>query len=205
MLISTSPTEITAGNHDAPQESLQQESPSCDPQVAMQEIVDQLRMSARRMMAGMRGLTIQPTDLVGMAFLKLCDRDIDAVSDNVGLYVKAMSQILLDHLRKRRTLRRGGDQSRIPLDQWTQPLAKEGIDEIEFLEVIEELQTLGHNRQYQVAYQKIVAGLSAPERGALLGVSDSTIESDLRAIRLHLKRRLTERGRTNHSESSLET
>lgn len=158
-------------------------------------MVNELRRIARRMMLrGCQQLTIQPTDLVNEAYLKLNGHESLAAEMEsgqlLGKCVKTMSNVLVDHLRKRKAQRRGGHAQRRELDQWTEPLAKAAVDELEFLEVAEELATLGETRQYHVAFGKIVAGMSLPELAATLGVSLSTVEADLRSAREFLKRRM---------------
>lgn len=82
-------------------------------------VYQQLRAAAQQQMAGERaGHTLQPTALVHEAFLKLVgNRDLPWQNRRhfYAAAAEAMRQILLDHARSRKRLKRGGDRRREPL------------------------------------------------------------------------------------------
>ena len=143
--------------------------------------------------------TIQPTDLVNMAFVKLSgklgDSEVRDRASLFGVYTKTMKNLLIDHLRKRKSIRHGGATTRMPLDVWTAPLKDANVDELRFLEILDELDTvsfekLGHNRLTEIVVGRVIGGLTTQEIAAQLNVSETTVENDLRRARTWLKERL---------------
>src|SRR6187549_1592503 len=80
----------------------------------------ELRQMAEREMRRERAEhTLQPSELVHEVFFRLVDRDRCRVKDRMqflGLACRAMRQVLVDHARRRNVLKRGGDWTRVPLD-----------------------------------------------------------------------------------------
>lgn len=161
-------------------------------------MVDELRTIAHRLMRRYQDLTVQPTELANDAYLKLVHADESETPQAreilLARCVVAMKNLLKDHLRKRHAQKRGGHVQRVPLDDWTRPLVNANVDEQEFLEVIEELQTLGQGPLYEIAFGKIILGLTINELAATLNSTTGNIESQLEIAKRHLKRRLRQQG-----------
>lgn len=138
------------------------------------------------------GHTLQPTALVNEAIAKLIGGEaLKAVEDSAvltGLAVRAMRQVLIDHARTRKRNKRGGQRQREPLDVVVDHIADRHGDPVALLEACELLEKL-QPRQSQIAQLRFQQ-FTVPEIAALLGVSVSTIENDLRLARAFLATRL---------------
>jgi RNA polymerase sigma-70 factor (ECF subfamily) len=102
-----------------------------------------------------------------------------------------MRRILVEHARARGARKRGGDEQRVSL---TGPIAApDAADPIEILvldEAMERLQRLDP-RQAQIVELCYFGGLTVPEVGQTLGISDATVHRDLRHARAWLRRALS--------------
>lgn len=140
--------------------------------------------------------TLQPTALVHEAFLKLIGNQSIEWTDRTHFFrtaAKAMREILADHARRRRALKRGGEGRRLPL---TSSLHAEHerrmIDAYELDEALTRLAGLSP-RQAQIVELRFFGGLTVEETAQLLEVSPRTIELDWRTARAWLRHEL-ERG-----------
>ena len=77
------------------------------------------RLAAARMAGESAGHTLQPTALVHEAWLQLVgegDRTWKNRAHFFGAAADAMRRILIDNARRKSALKRGGDQSRVPIE-----------------------------------------------------------------------------------------
>jgi RNA polymerase sigma-70 factor (ECF subfamily) len=145
-----------------------------------------------------RGGTLQPTLLVHEVYLRLARSDeamsIRGRSHFFALASTAIRQILVDHVRRRRTKKRGGEQHRVTLSE----AGSDGIgaDEHDILALEEALTRLAamDERAARVVQLKFFGGLSVDEMAEVLSVSRSTVEDDWRVARAWLKRELSRGG-----------
>jgi RNA polymerase sigma-70 factor (ECF subfamily) len=145
-----------------------------------------------------RARTLQPTLLVHEVYLKIARSD-EAVSIRsrahfFALASTAIRQILVDHVRKGRTKKRGGEQRRVTLSEAGSDGA--GAAEHDILALEEALTQLAamDERAARVVQLKFFGGLSVDEMAEVLRVSRSTIEDDWRVARAWLKRELSRGG-----------
>lgn len=156
-------------------------------------IYPELRRMARAMMRRERaGHTLQPTELVHDAFLRLVDQTVLRDADRarfLGIAGRAMRQILVDHARRRDSLKRGGAAHRVTLDE---ALAAEGIGVDALLELDRTLEALeaAYPRAARVVELKVFGGLVAHEIAEVLGVSKRTVDGDWTLGRLWIARAL---------------
>ena len=85
-------------------------------------VYDELRRLARaRLSAEANGQTLQPTELVHEAYLRLIGSEDTADWNGRGHFfgaaAEAMRRILVDRARKRRSQKHGGDRDRVPLGE----------------------------------------------------------------------------------------
>lgn len=152
---------------------------------------DQLRTLARGLMRSERpDHTLQPTALVNEACAKLIrGGGIESAESRQHLFraaVAAMHQVLIDHARRRRAQKRGGEVSRLPLDLV--------LDQVEhqygtpFEELDEALDRLKRQspRQHEVLTLRFFGGLSIAAVADLLQCSHGTVENDWRLARAKL-------------------
>lgn len=136
--------------------------------------------------------TLQRTALVNEMFVRLFgSRKIRELDRQLFLPIAArqMRQILVDHGRKRRATKRGGDLVRAPLIESDHCLVR---DEDSFLALNEALEALGKldARALAVVELKFFGGMTNKEAALQLGLSDGTIESIWLHARLWLFRSL---------------
>lgn len=157
-------------------------------------VYEELRVLAQRLMRGERvSHTLQPTALVHEAYLKLVDgarSGWDSRAHFFGTAARAMRQVLVDHARKHRASKRGGELQRVTLDE---ALAGPGQLDFEILALNEALEKLARHdeRMARVIELRIFAGMSAKETAHILGVSKRTVDEDWRMARMWLARELT--------------
>jgi RNA polymerase sigma factor (TIGR02999 family) len=149
---------------------------------------------AQGLMAGERlGHTLQPTALVNEAMARLLGRSVlEHVPDRAYLFAAAsqtMRQVLVDHARRRKATKRGGNQQRIPLDDVVEAYERERLDLCAMDEALEVLATRSQ-RQSQVVVLRFFGGLTMPEIAENLGVSLGTVEKDWRVARAWLRGQL---------------
>jgi RNA polymerase sigma factor (TIGR02999 family) len=141
-------------------------------------VYEELRGIARARMAEERpGHTLSATALVHEAYLRLAGRDPLPWSSRAGFYAaaaEAMRRILVEHARKRGTLKRGGGAAKLPLDA-VELATRE--DPSEILAVEEALSRLEQQdrRMADVAKLRFFAGLSDRETADALGLSERTV------------------------------
>ncbi len=156
----------------------------------------ELRSLARRYFQRRPGATLQPTELVHEAFLRLSAAESAGFRDRghfCAVAALAMRQILTDRARKRRAEKRGGGELPLTL---TEPLAAgagaEGpmvLDVLVLDDVLRRLEALDE-RQARVVELRVFGGLTVPEAAEVLGVSTRSVENDWRLARAWLSREL---------------
>lgn len=139
------------------------------------------------------GVTLQPTLLVHEAWLKLGGSGVKWESEGHfrAVAALAMRQVLADHARARRRLKRGGGRASVTLD--TSMLGVDGPGsrtgpDLDRLDVaLEELERRSPRMARLVVY-RFFGDLSVEDAARRLGVSVSTAEADWRFARAWLRR-----------------
>jgi RNA polymerase sigma factor (TIGR02999 family) len=159
-------------------------------------VYEELRsLAAQRLAQEKPGQTLQATALVHEAYLRLVDGDKarrwNSRAHFFGAAAEAMRRILVDQARRKQAAKRGGQSSRIPLDDadlgFTSP-----IDEL--LDIDQALTTLAAEdpqaaRLIQLRY---FAGLSVEDAAEIVGISRSTAYEHWSYARVRLKTLLGE-------------
>lgn len=156
----------------------------------------ELHAIARRQLGQERkGHTLQATLLMDEAVLRLIGKEPKVPWENRQHFfrtaARAMRNILIDHERRRRAVRRGGNShQRIAIDP--NKLAEESKN-IDLLALNEALEKLGHidQRQSEIVELHHFGGFTLDETAELLGVSKSTIRSEWRLAKAFLYRELS--------------
>jgi RNA polymerase sigma factor (TIGR02999 family) len=151
------------------------------------------------------GHTLQPTALVHEAVLRLLRDDQSARgravthSHFLAIAATAMRQILVDHARAARALKRGGTPGGptgarriVHVDVTSLASPAPLLDLLELDEAIRRLAELDE-RAARVVVLRFFAGLTIRQVAEVVGVSDFTVENDWRAARAFLARELGER------------
>lgn len=159
-------------------------------------VYQELRRVARaRLRSEAPGHLLQTTALVHEAYLRLVEVDRMNVRNRVhllSLAARLMRQVLVDHARRRKALKRGGDPPLVSLDDVAKtPDERSGVDILALDRTLNELATLDA-RLARVVELKFFAGLSINETAHALGVSTATVERDWTVARAWLRQRLLE-------------
>lgn len=138
--------------------------------------------------------TLQPTALVHEAYLRLInEKPIDwrGKSHFFAIAARCIRQILLNHARDRRAVKRGGGVSPYTLLEEDAPDdERSAIDLLDLDEALIEL-TERHERQAVVVELRYFGGLSIEQTAIALDVSVGTVKGDWRFARAWLKERLS--------------
>ncbi len=156
-------------------------------------LYDELHDAAHRQLAGRRrGQTLDTTDLVHEAYLKLVDRSRADWRDRTHFLAAsavAMRHILVDAARRRAAGKRGGEARRVPLRE-----SLVGTDRhvAEILAVDEALTALADfdPKLSQLVELRFFGGWMIEEIAELRGVSGRTVKRDWRKARAFLYRAL---------------
>jgi RNA polymerase sigma factor (TIGR02999 family) len=145
-------------------------------------VYDELRqLAARRMAKEAAGHTLQATDLVHEAYLRLVgpDRDVDRRWDSRGHFfaaaAEAMRRILIDHARAKGAVKRGGALRKVQLDASRLTL---GDVPVELLDLDESLGKLAQEDPAKAELVKLrfFGGLTLNDAARVLGISPATAD-----------------------------
>ncbi len=165
-------------------------------------VYGELHAMARKLVggkwSGVAADTMPPTAMVHELFLKMhgsVPTHWDSRAHFFGACARAMEQLLIDHHRARRRLKRGGERRQLSLWQIDPPLASPGPPddediEIRLIDAIRALDTLD-DRRGAVARLRCVVGLQNTEIAAALGVTPRTVQRDWQLAKAWLHQRLT--------------
>lgn len=137
--------------------------------------------------------TLQPTALANEAWLRLIDQERVEWRGRqhfLAVAAQAMRRILVDHARKRRSGKRGGEWGRVPLDGFELAAGQEEVDVVDLDGALARLEELSE-RQARVVELRFFGGLELKEAAEVLEVSLSTVERDWRFASAWLSERLS--------------
>lgn len=156
-------------------------------------VYDELRALAERCFRGERkNHTLQPTALVNEAFARLIDQTGVPWNDRAHFFAVAavaMRNILIDYARRRATVKRGGGLERVHLDEAANLPSAGGVDLVSLNDALDQLAQLDP-RRHRIVELRFFGGLSMEEIARILGLSQTTIESEWRGARAWLVSRL---------------
>lgn len=148
------------------------------------------RLARRELQAGRGKTTINTTELVHEAFLKLRQVSADSWESEAhffGAAAKAMREVLVDFARRRQTLKRGGDWRAVSLSDAEDAVEIEADEVLSLDRALDELNTLDE-RLRQVVELRFFGGVPEAEIARMLGLSTRTIERDWLKARLFLQK-----------------
>lgn len=143
-------------------------------------LYEDLRRIARRKLQPGAAITLNTTELVHEAYIKLTRlAPISCTSQGHFLAVVAMAmrQIVADHAKRHRARKRWGSQQRVPLDA-SEVAVQEEADMI--IAVDEALSTLASfdERLCRLVECRVFAGFTVDETAMALGISRATFHRD---------------------------
>jgi RNA polymerase sigma factor (TIGR02999 family) len=167
-----------------------------DPQLdaAVEDIYGELRRVADRYVRRERAQSVQATELVHEAYLRMAS-DKPAQWQNrahfVALAAIAMRRLLVERARRRRATKRGGDQVQVTLDEGLLAGRSEAatVDIIAIDRALSRLADLD-SQQARVVELRYFGGLSIEETGEALSISPATVKRHWTIARAWLLREL---------------
>jgi RNA polymerase sigma factor (TIGR02999 family) len=156
------------------------------------------RQAARYLKHEHGGVSLQTTDLIHEAYLRLIDQQHVDWQNRLhfyGIAAQVMRRILVDHARSRQAAKRGGGDIRLPLEEAIVVLPGPDLDFVALDEALNRLAQIDP-QQSQIVELRFFSGLSVEETGKVLGVSERTVKRDWNVAKAWLKRELSRGGRT---------
>lgn len=156
-------------------------------------VYDELRRLAAHYLRGERsGHTLQATALVNEAFMKLAGGEAIAWESKTHFFntaARAMRQILIDHARTKKRVKRRAGAGLAALESGMLPPVDTGPDDLDLLALDEALTKLAalDERQARLVELRFFAGLTESEAAEVLGVSRRTVSSEWVFIKAWLK------------------
>ncbi len=136
--------------------------------------------------------TLQPTALVGEAFIRLVDQTKTDWKDRahfLGIAARVMRQVLVDHARRHAAAKRGAGVQRVTFDDAVDARGERAADLLVINDALDRLAALDE-RGARVVEMRVFGGLSVEEIAHVLGVSKRTVDADWAMARLWLAREL---------------
>jgi RNA polymerase sigma factor (TIGR02999 family) len=158
-------------------------------------VYDDLRRIARNHLRSERnGHTLDTVALVHETYLSLADGDAVSVRERARFFAlasRAMRNILIDHARARKAVKRGGDQVRVTLTAGVASESPEALADI--VDLHRALERLGERdpRMEQVVECKVFGGMTTKETAEALDIGVRTVEKDWTLARAFLHKELT--------------
>jgi len=137
------------------------------------------RVAADMMRRERLGHTLQPTALAHEAYLKVMAEQRHNWTDDCHFFstmVRYMRNVLVDHARKRHTLRKGGRIVHISLDESSTP-ADNPEPMLPLDEILQQLERVDQ-RVARIVELSYFGGFSHAEIAGLLGVTTRTVQRD---------------------------
>jgi len=156
------------------------------------EIYHDLRQVGRRVLARERAdHTLSTTALVHEAYLRLLgQRRLDARNRQEFFAIAGltMRRVLVDHARRHRRRKRGGELQRIPLENAETWLDSGQLEEVEALnDALDRLAEVDP-RSALIVQHRFFVGLTVEQIAELLEVSDRTVKRDWAMAKAWLRR-----------------
>ena len=168
-------------------------------EAAAEEITLLLHAELRRIAQGVLqgagpGHTLQPTALLNEVWIRLFRTDSISWENRthfLSTAAVAMRSVLVDHARKRRAAKRGGDLERVPLDAVVVLFEQNATDLLALEECLEALGTVDPEL-VKIVELRFFSGLNHPEIAQVLGIPLRTVERGWKTARTWLYQRLVD-------------
>jgi RNA polymerase sigma factor (TIGR02999 family) len=158
-------------------------------------VYDELRRLASRYLNRERGdHTLQPTALVHEAFIRMVNEDQPPWQNRAhffGVAARLMRQILVDHARRRQSLKRGGSRERTDLDEEFTVYSPEKSAELLALDEALDRLAQQDERQSRVVEMKYFVGLDIDDIAKVLDISPRTVKRDWTMAKAWLHQEMT--------------
>lgn len=159
----------------------------------VESLYGELRRIAGHLMRDERpGHTLQPTALVHELILRFMGNEGGLPAENKShlmvMATRAMRNLLVDHARSRRALKRGGQVDLVRIEPELDGTACTDENLLAIHQALDRLDALSA-RQGRVAEMRVFGGLDIPEIAQVLGVATRTVDRDWQLAKawLHLQ------------------
>jgi RNA polymerase sigma factor (TIGR02999 family) len=158
-------------------------------------VYEELRRLARQCMRSERAChTLQTTALVNEAYLRLVKSSRVQWQDRAHFFAIAsqlMRRVLVDEARKRRNLKRGGEYTRVQIDEVEPSSQPRDFDLLALDQALEGLARFAP-RKGKVVELRFFGGLSIEETALVLGISADIVKREWRTAKLWLLQELNQ-------------
>lgn len=164
----------------------------------------QLRRLAGSYMRGERqGHTMQPTELVHEAFLRLSGGNATSQDRNhfFALSASTMRRVLVDHARQKQASKRGAGGRQVTLSTGLLTGEDQGVDVLDLDRALEKLSQV-NGEAAKVIELRYFGGLTCEEAAEALGLSLTSVERRWRTGRLWLRHRLAQGRSPKHGSEA---
>jgi RNA polymerase sigma factor (TIGR02999 family) len=150
------------------------------------------RLAAQRLSDQRPGQTLQATALVHEAYLRLAGKQLTFDGPRHFLFAaaRAMHDILVEHARRKASLKEGGGRARLDLDSLELAHESPSTEILALADAMAELAAV-HPRKHQVASLRFFAGCTTEQAAAALDLSPATVAREWRYARAWLHERLS--------------
>jgi RNA polymerase sigma factor (TIGR02999 family) len=146
-------------------------------------------LAVRQMADEATGRTLQPTALVHEAYLRLLGMETTVDWANRRQFFKAAAEVMrhirIDYARKRRSLKRGGDRERVPLEAAPITFDEDPAQVLAVDEALRRLEAVDP-RKAQLVNLRYFAGLTIEETAEMMGLAPRTVSKEWRFARAWL-------------------
>jgi RNA polymerase sigma factor (TIGR02999 family) len=154
----------------------------------------ELRRLAQRYLSRERtGHSLQTADLVNEAYLRLIDwKNVEWQNRAhfFGVAAQLMRRILVDHARRRRYRKRGGETIRVSLTEAVNVTQERAVDVVALNDALEALAAFDE-RKSQIVELRFFGGLSEKEAAEVLKISPRTVRREWSMAQAWLYRELS--------------
>jgi RNA polymerase sigma factor (TIGR02999 family) len=156
-------------------------------------LYDQLRQLAERQLRRSSGTPVSPTTLLHEAYLGMADRNVHFPDQNrfLGYAARVMRGLIIDFVRERRALKRGGA---FQITQLPTEIQEPDLDEANFIRLSAALDELADRdpRLAEVVDLRYFCGFTFEEIAAQRSISKRTVQRDWEKARMMLFEQLTD-------------
>jgi len=155
----------------------------------------ELRRLARRYMNRQdSGHTLQTSDLINEAYLRLIDQRTARWQDRNHFFAASaqiMRHILIDHARRRLRAKHGAGARKVSLDETVLVQEERARELVALDEALTELESIDP-RKSKIVELRFFGGMNIEEAAEMVGTSPATVQREWRAARAWLQRALTD-------------
>ena len=156
-------------------------------------IYQELRnLAVRRLKGEKQNHTLQPTELAHEAYLKLVDQNSYGFKNRTqffALAAKMMRNILVDHAKSKKAVKRGGEMQKVSLEKTIVSIAEMDLDILALDSELKKLAEMDEDK-CQIVELKFFGGLTTKEIAEVTGKSTATVEREWSFSRAWLHQKL---------------